>query len=104
MMEVGCKKGKSTMILYQILKLHHLKGKDFKHMLVKELVNTCCNIGVGRIRIINKNNYEDNVLYNGISELSKVKSLYNREVVNWEFVPKKQIGAIEWEFVLEILV
>nr|DAE72259.1 MAG TPA: hypothetical protein [Caudoviricetes sp.] len=73
-------------------------------MSVKELVNSCCNMGVGRIRIINKNNYEDNVLYNGISELSKVKPLYNREVINWEFAPKRQIGSNAWEFILEILV
>ena len=73
-------------------------------MLVKELVNTCCNMGVGQIRIINKNNYEDNYTVYITEHGEKYHKTSCRYLINWEFVPKKQIGTIEWDFILEILV
>lgn len=73
-------------------------------MTVKELVDSCCNSGDGQIRILNDYNLEDNATFSSISELSKVSYLYNSEVKNWEFIPKKQLGAIEWEFILEVTI
>lgn len=73
-------------------------------MKVIDLVKTCANGGCGKIKIINSNNHEDNAVFNDLSELEKIKYLSDHEVKNWEFIPKKQINAINWEFVLEIMV
>ena len=72
-------------------------------MTILELVNKCVNSGIGKIKIINSYNSDDNATFNDISELEKYSYLANSEVKNWEFIPKKKIGAIDWEFVLEVM-
>lgn len=72
-------------------------------MTVKELCESCANSGVGIIKIYNENNYDDRAKFNDLSELYKTP-IKDFKVLTWEFIPKKQIDAISWEFVLEISV
>lgn len=73
-------------------------------MKVMELVKTCVNGGCGKIKIINSFNHEDNAVFEDLSELEGIAYLSNHDVKNWEFIPKQQIDAINWEFVLEIMI
>ncbi len=79
-----------------------MKGE--KSMKVVDLVKTCVNGGCGKIKLINSYNHEDNVIFNDLYDLEKITYLSNRKVKNWEFIPKKQLDAINWEFILEIMI
>lgn len=70
-------------------------------MTVLELCESCSNTGIGTIKVININHVE--AKFNDLSELNKT-SIRNFEVSTWEFIPKRKIGAIDWEFVLEIII
>ena len=70
-------------------------------MTVLELCESCSNTGIGTIKVISINHVE--AKFNDLSELNKT-SIRNFEVSTWEFVPKRKIGAIDWEFVLEIII
>lgn len=72
-------------------------------MTVLELCESCSNTGVGTIKVINMNHVNDEAKFNDLSELNKT-SIRNFEVSTWEFIPKRKIGAIDWEFVLEIII
>lgn len=68
---------------------------------VKDLVELNFNRGIGRIKLFNPESQE--CFFSGdYSELLDSQAA-DAEVITWEFIPKKQIGAIEWEFVLEIV-
>ena len=73
-------------------------------MTVIELASKCINSGDGKIRVINHDNIEDNKIFNGVTALAVVPNIANREVLNWEFCPQKQLNAIDWIFVLEVMV
>ena len=72
-------------------------------MTVQELCRACANTGAGTIKIINGNNVNDDAKFDSLQELEKTP-LKRFKVRNWEFVPKRRLGAIDWEFVLEITV
>lgn len=73
-------------------------------MTVLELASKCVNSGNGKIRVINSYNNEDTASFNSIQELEKIPYIANHEVLNWEFCPQKRLGAISWEFVLEVMI
>ena len=70
-------------------------------MTVMNLVETCANSGVGKIKILMESG-ENAVV--SIDELEKFPHFCNQIVKNWEFIPKRQISAIGWEFILEITI
>lgn len=72
-------------------------------MTILELAEKCVNGGNGKIRVINYHNNNDNATFNNLTELKKCSFIANSNVMNWEFVPIKQLGAIDWEFVLEVV-
>lgn len=72
-------------------------------MTVLELCESCANTGNGVIKIFNANNVNDRAKFNSLNELCKTR-VGNLKVSSWEFIPKKRIGAVDWEFVLEIMV
>lgn len=72
-------------------------------MTVLELASKCVNTGKGKIKVINRYNADDNATFNDLSELEKYSFIANSEVMNWEFIPKNKIGAIDWDFVLEVM-
>lgn len=70
-------------------------------MTVLELCESCSNTGIGTIKVVNTSHVE--AKFNDLSELNKT-SIRNFKVSTWEFIPKRKIGAIDWEFVLEIII
>ena len=73
-------------------------------MTVLELASKCVNGGNGKIRVINSYNNDDNAIFDSIAELEKIPYIANHEVMSWEFCPQKRLDAINWEFVLEVMI